>query len=326
MAFVDEVKIHIRAGKGGDGVVRWRREKYKPLSGPGGGDGGNGADVFAEAVHDLAYLQVYRHTKNFQADHGEKGGNNGMEGKNGDPLIMKFPVGSIITNLETKEVVSLEKLGQRVQLLRGGRGGYGNEHFKGSENTSPYESTSGKLGEEAHFHIELQLFADVGLVGLPSAGKSTLLNELTNAKSKVGAYHFTTLEPHLGVLSSGHVLADIPGLIEGASEGKGLGHKFLRHIKRTKTLVHVISLESDDIVRDYKEIRTELEKYDSALGKKTEVIALSKSDLVSEEKILEQKQAIQKAAPQRALFVVSVADEDSMKEFLDGIVKMLREE
>lgn len=324
MAFVDEITLSVKAGNGGDGSVRWRREKYKPMSGPGGGNGGNGADVFAEAVHDLAYLQMYRHKKKFQAEHGEIGGKNGMEGKNGEPLILNFPVGSIITNLETKESYSLDTIGQRVLLLRGGRGGLGNEHFKSSTNTTPYESTPGKPGQQADFHIELQLFADVGLIGLPSAGKSTLLNNLTNAKSKVAEYHFTTLEPHLGVLPGGYVLADIPGLIEGASEGKGLGHKFLRHIKRTKMLAHIISLESEDVLHDYQTVRAELEAYDTELGEKDEVVVLSKSDVIERETIEKQKEKLSQTFPHKKIFVISSEDPNSLKEFVDGLVKMLR--
>lgn len=282
MALIDEVNLHIKAGDGGDGVVRWRHEKFKPKAGPGGGDGGNGGDVYAEAVSDLAYLDYYKYKKKFQAEHGTSGGNLGKKGKNGEDLILKFPRGSVIRNKKTGEEFDLDKVGKKILLLRGGSGGLGNEHFKSSTNTTPYEWTPGKPGEEADFFVELKLFADIGLVGLPSAGKSTLLNALTNAKSKVGAYHFTTLDPHLGNMD-GYIIADIPGIIEGASEGKGLGYKFLKHISRTKSLLHVIGLDSDHPMEDYRIIRKEIEKYGRGLEEKDEIILLSKDDLVSPE-------------------------------------------
>ncbi|MCA9353196.1 50S ribosome-binding GTPase, partial [Patescibacteria group bacterium] len=214
MAFVDEVQLHIKAGNGGDGVVRWRKEKFKPKGGPCGGNGGKGGDVYAEAVVDLGYLDHYLHTKHFSANSGESGGNSSKEGKNGDDLILKFPRGTVLKNTITGESHELVEVGQTIKILEGGRGGLGNEYFKSSTNTTPYEWTPGSPGEEADFHIELKLFADIGFVGLPSAGKSTLLNALTNAQSKVGAYHFTTLDPHLGDMH-GYILADIPGIIEG---------------------------------------------------------------------------------------------------------------
>jgi GTP-binding protein len=323
MAFVDEIQLEISAGKGGDGVVRWRREKFKPMSGPGGGNGGRGGDVYAEAVHDLAYLNFYRHKKKFQASHGEAGRKDGEEGANGQPLILNFPVGTVITNKETKNAISLDKIGQRELLLKGGRGGYGNEHFKSSTNTTPYESTPGKMGISGVFEIELELIADVGFIGLPSAGKSTLLNSLTNAQSKVAAYHFTTLEPHLGVLKGGTVLADIPGLIKGASEGKGLGHKFLRHIKRTKILAHVISLESGDVVVDYQQIRAELEKYDTTLTEKKEVIVLSKADLLDRSALETQRSKLESFVGDKQIFVTSTEDSNSLKSLADGLNKLV---
>lgn len=310
MAFVDEIQLYIRAGKGGDGVVRWRREKFKPKSGPGGGDGGRGADVYIEAVSDLAYLDQYRNIKSLIAENGEPGGKMGCEGANGQDLIVKLPVGSVVTNRDTKEIFSLETVGQRICILRGGRGGFGNEHFKSSTNTTPYESTPGAFGQEGNFYIEVQLFADIGLIGLPSAGKSTLLNALTKAHSKVGEYHFTTLEPHLGVAPAGYVLADIPGLIEGAHEGKGLGHKFLRHIKRTKALAHVISLESDDPMHDYDVVRHELIAYDPSFTDKKEIIVLSKSDTHTDDTLLARYVDLFKG---KIVITVSAYDDASLK-------------
>ena len=236
--FVDELTIHIRAGKGGDGVVRWLHEKDKEFGGPSGGDGGRGGNVFAVSARNLNLLARYRHKKEFYAENAENGKNNSLHGANGRDLKILFPVGSIITNKQTGEKIYLNKEDEKKILLKGGNGGYGNEHFKSSTNRRPKEFTKGKLGEEEDFYIEVELIADIGLIGLPNAGKTSILNELTNTRGKVGDYPFTTLEPNLGEYF-GHIISDIPGLIEGAAEGKGLGHKFLRHIRRVKILAHL---------------------------------------------------------------------------------------
>lgn len=322
MAFIDEVQLHIKAGNGGDGIVSWRREKFKPKSGPGGGNGGNGGDVIAEAVSDLAYLDFYKHKKKFEAENGKKGGDSGKEGANGEPLILRFPRGTVLKNTTTGEDIELKNVGEQIILLKGGRGGLGNEHFKSSTNTTPYEWTPGKPGEEADFFVELRLFADVGFVGLPSAGKSTLLNVLTNAQSKVGAYHFTTLDPHLGDLN-GYILADIPGIIEGASHGKGLGYKFLRHIKRTKMLVHVISLESEHPLDDYRVVRDELGNYDSLLLDKDEIILLTKTDVVNETQIVEVTNQIMKEVGHDHVYSLSAYDDESIQIFKNKLLDFL---
>lgn len=324
MALLDEITIYVKAGKGGDGVVRWRQEKGKPLSGPGGGNGGKGGDVFAEAVPDIAFLDFYRQSKKFAAKNGDAGSNFGKKGADGEHLVLKFPVGSILKNRETGEEFSLEHVGAQKMILKGGRGGLGNEYFKSSRNTTPKESTPGAIGEDATFDVELQLVADIGLVGLPSAGKSSLLNALTNAKSKVAAYHFTTLDPHLGAFYD-FIIADIPGIIEGASEGRGLGVKFLRHVSRTRVLAHVISLESADMVADYETIRTEIKKYGRGLETKDEVIILSKSDLVDEKELAEKVKSLKIILKEKTYFVVSVEDTDSVKELRDGLVKYLNQ-
>lgn len=322
MALIDEVQLHIKAGDGGDGVVRWRHEKFKPKSGPGGGNGGAGGSVWIESVSDLAYLEYYKFKKDFSAENGDSGGNLGKEGKNGEDLTLCFPRGTILKNLETDNVIEVGDVGSRTLLLRGGRGGLGNEHFKSSTNTTPYEWTPGKSGEAGDFDVELRLFADVGFVGLPSAGKSTLLNALTNARSKVAAYHFTTLDPHLGDMH-GHILADIPGIIAGASRGKGLGYKFLRHITRTDTLVHVVGLDSEHPIDDYTTIRKELSDYDSSLIEKDEIILLTKTDLVTPDTVQEIVSLFKKHVGHNAVYSMTAYDEDSIKAFKSVLSQFL---
>ena len=320
--FIDEIKFSADAGRGGDGVVRWRREKFIDKGGPNGGDGGRGGDVYAVAVSDINLLSKYKNKKEFKAPRGEDGAGGSRHGKNGVDLIIEFPVGSIITNIESGASVSLDTVGQKELMLKGGLGGFGNEQFKTSINTTPTKATKGKVGEQGHFKVELQLFADVGLIGLPNAGKSSLLNSVTNAEAKVGNYEFTTLDPNLGDFH-GHILADIPGLIEGASEGKGLGMKFLRHIKRTRMLAHLVSLENSNPMKSYKEIRKELGAYDKELLEKEEVVVLTKTDVVEDKKIIEKiKKEFEKIG--KTVFVISLYDDKLVKDFMDGMIKMLK--
>lgn len=333
MAFIDEIKIHASAGRGGDGVVRWRQEKFIPKGGPAGGDGGRGGDFYAIAVRDVNILSKYKSKKEFEAGRGEDGGNKSLHGKNGKDFVLELPVGTVITNIETEEKWQLLKTGEKVLLLKGGYGGFGNEHFKSSTNTTPKECRPGQDGEKGDFQIELELFADVGLVGLPNAGKSSLLNALTNAEAKIGDYAFTTLDPNLGDFYS-YIIADIPGLIEGASDGKGLGVKFLRHIKRTKMLAHLVSFENlskgtTGMMKIYKEIRKELEKYDKknklgedGLAKKDEIIILTKTDVIEDKKIIDKKiKEFEKL--DKKIFTLSLYDDESIKKFTKELTKIL---
>ncbi len=278
MALVDELTIHAAAGRGGNGVVRWLHLKGKEYSGPAGGNGGSGGDIYIKGVRDLGLLARYRGDKHFHADSGKDGENLGKSGRRGEDLVIDVPLGSVVVNKSTGERFETLQEGTRILILKGGRGGVGNKVFKSSVNRSPKESTPGGGGESADFFIELRLIADGGLIGLPNAGKTSLLNALTPASGKVGSYAFTTLEPNLGTLH-GFVLADIPGLIEGAAQGKGLGSKFLRHIARTRLLLHCLSLESPHPMEDWQIVREELTHFeDGVLLHKKEMLIFTKSD------------------------------------------------
>ncbi len=320
MAFVDEIKLHAKAGNGGDGVERWRHEKFHEFGGPSGGNGGNGGDVYIVGVRDRSVLSEYRHDPEFFAPRGEDGGIKNMHGANGADITIKLPIGSIVTNETTGKVFELLTEGETIKFLQGGRGGLGNHHFKSSTNRSPIETTPGKPGEEAVFHVELRLMADAGFIGLPNAGKTSLLNELTRAGAKIGNYAFTTLEPNLGDLM-GHILADIPGLIEGASDGKGLGHKFLRHVARTRLLVHCVSLESEHPMEDYETVRAELGAFDPSLLEKREIIALTKSDMVSPDVVKKVTKQFQGLA--ETITPITILDDKVMKSFRELLLKFL---
>ncbi len=318
--FIDELEITARAGDGGPGVVRWRHEKGMPMGGPSGGDGGRGGNVYVRAVRDLSLLARYTGSKEFLAEHGQAGQKRSMHGYDGKDLYIDVPVGATVTERERGRVYQCEHEGQTHKILQGGRGGLGNEHFKSATNQAPEQSTRGTAGERGTFLIELSLLVDVGLVGLPNAGKSTLINAITNTNVRVGAYPFTTLEPSLGEFY-GFIIADIPGLIEGASEGKGLGHKFLRHVSRTKMLLHCVSLEHSEVADNYQTIRTELERFDQALLAKDEWVILTKSDLVTAE---EADSAVARiAAPERKIFVISAETGEGIKALSDALSQYL---
>ncbi|MDD5147317.1 MAG: GTPase ObgE [Candidatus Daviesbacteria bacterium] len=271
---VDEAEIIIRGGHGGAGLVSFRGKKG---GGPDGGDGGRGGDVLVRATADIYALKQFLSKKVCEAEDGEGGGTGIRSGANGKDLILTMPVGTFLTDEEGAEI-ELTQEGQEILLAKGGLGGRGNESFKSPSNTTPKYAQKGLRGQEKGLKLKLKLIADFGLIGLPNAGKSSFLNEITNANAKIGDYPFTTLEPNLGVLN-GKVLADIPGLIEGASEGRGLGYKFLKHIEKVGLLLHCISSESDDPFRDYKIIREELKKFNPELLNKKEIVLLTKSDL-----------------------------------------------
>lgn len=321
MAFVDELSIEAAAGNGGDGVVRWLHLKGKEYSGPSGGNGGNGGDVYICGVRDLSLLGRYRGEKKFRAGNGADGEGRSREGKRGEDLTIDLPVGSIVTNEHTGEVFELLHEGQRVMVLKGGRGGAGNEVFKSSVNRTPTEATPGAAGESATLHIELRLIADLGLVGLPNAGKTSLLNALTGASGKVGAYAFTTLDPNLGVIPGGYVLADIPGLIEGASAGKGLGSRFLRHVARTRELLHCVSLESENPLGDYRVVRKELQAHSPELADKPELVLLTKSD--TRDAAYMQRISDEFVALGKDVLGVTVLDDASLKALRDDLVARL---
>ncbi|MSU45145.1 MAG: GTPase ObgE [Candidatus Zambryskibacteria bacterium] len=317
--FIDELTLNIWAGNGGDGIVSWKHEKGIDHAGPGGGDGGKGGSVYLKGVHDIGRLAEYKFIKDFKAEDGQKGRGKCMHGRSGKDITIELPIGTVVKNTETLEEVEILNE-ETIFFLKGGWGGYGNDHFKGPTNVKPQESTRGKLGQGGEFFVELKLVVDLGLVGLPNAGKSSLLNSLTRAKAKVGSYQFTTLSPNLGDLY-GFVIADIPGLIEGAHEGKGLGHKFLRHIARTKMLLHCISSENEKPLAVYKTIRKELSLYDKELLKKPEVVLLTKIDLIDEKTLKSHIKLFQKT--HENVLSLSIIDDASVKNLSDSLVKIL---
>lgn len=300
MKFIDEAKIEVQAGKGGHGAASFRREKFVPRGGPDGGDGGKGGSVFAVADENVNTLVEYRFVKRYQAKNGEKGHGSDRYGAGADDIELRMPVGTLIRDIDTDEIIAdLTHHGQRVCVAQGGKGGLGNIHFKSSTNRAPKQSTPGQDGESRHLLLELKVLADVGLLGMPNAGKSTLIRAVSAARPKVADYPFTTLHPNLGVVrideNNSFVMADIPGLIEGAAEGAGLGHRFLKHLSRTGLLLHVVDLapfdETTDTAGEALAIIHELQKYDEALYNKPRWLVLNKIDMLDKEEAAQREQA-----------------------------------
>lgn len=318
---IDEATIEIKAGDGGDGKVSFRREKFIPKGGPDGGNGGDGGNLYFIGTGDLGALGKFRYQKKFSAEDGQAGGKKKRTGKGGQDKIIPLPVGTFIKDLETGETWEINKPEEKFLIAKAGKGGLGNWEFRSATNQTPRYAGKGTPGQKRELFLELRLVADIGLIGLPNAGKSSLLNELTRAKVKVAAYPFTTLEPNLGVMD-GLILADLPGLIEGASKGRGLGFKFLKHVKKTKILVHCLSLESTDPFKDYQTIRKELGEYEKELLDKPEIILLTKSDLVSSKELASAMKKLKSA--KREILSCSVYSEESLKKLEEKLVLLVR--
>jgi len=328
--FIDQVEIHVRSGKGGDGAVHFRREKYVPRGGPDGGDGGKGGDVILEVKPTLNTLN-FRQKERFFAEDGRPGAKQNMFGKSGEDLVIYIPPGTVVFDITDGDPALLGDLtepGQQLTVCKGGRGGRGNTRFKSATHQVPRTAEKGEPAEEKRLKLELKLIADIGLIGVPNAGKSTLLSVLTNARPKIAAYPFTTLEPNLGVAEIDEdtivVLADIPGLIEGASEGAGLGHEFLRHIQRTRVLIHLLDGLSSDPLADYSQINSELSLFDPNLGEKPQIVALNKIDQPEvQERLPEIKEEMKKRGV--TLMAISALARTNVRELLLKAVGALAE-
>lgn len=280
---IDQVEINVKSGNGGDGVVSFRHEKYIEKGGPDGGDGGDGGDIIIFSAPNVDSLRSFNHQKDYKAQSGDAGGKNKRHGKNGEDMTLSVPPGTVVTDKNTGEMLcDLKKAGEKFVVAKGGKGGLGNVHFATSTHQTPREFKAGEKGQQKDLVLEMKMIADVGLVGLPNAGKSTLISAISNARPKIADYPFTTVEPNLGVVSyddKSFIVCDIPGLIAGASSGRGLGHKFLKHIERTRILVHLIDATSENIEEDYRTIRKELESFSKKLLNKKEIIVLTKIDI-----------------------------------------------
>jgi GTP-binding protein len=313
MKFLDVAKVHLESGHGGNGCVAFRREKYIEYGGPWGGDGGRGGDVVAEAVDNLNTLIDYRYQQHIRAQAGEPGGGKDMHGANGKNAVVKVPVGTEIYEEDGETLIAdLTQTGQRVLLLKGGNGGFGNAHFKSATNQAPKHANPGQPSEEKTIILKLKLIADVGLIGLPNAGKSTFLSRVSAAKPKIADYPFTTLQPQLGVVGidgAEFVVADLPGLIEGAHEGVGLGDKFLGHAERCNAILHLLDGTQDGIAKSYKTIRGELEAYGNGLEDKPEIVALNKIDAIPKAQLAKKKASLEKACGHDVMLLSGVSGE-----------------
>ncbi len=331
MKFLDQAKIYVKSGDGGGGCISFRREKYVERGGPDGGNGGRGGDIVFIAVNDMNTLIDFRYTQHFRAPNGSGGAGRDRSGAKGETITIKVPVGTEIIDADQETVlVDMAEEGQKITFLKGGDGGFGNAHYKSATNQAPRKSTPGWPGEERDIWLRLKLIADVGLLGLPNAGKSTFLAAVSRAKPKIADYPFTTLHPNLGVVKAGdysYVIADIPGLIEGAHEGQGLGHRFLGHVERCSALLHLVDATQDDVVGAYKTIRGELEKYGAGLVKRPEIVALTKMDAIGEELALDQARILEEATGIKPLIISSVAQTNTESTLykLADIVKAKRQ-
>jgi GTP-binding protein len=335
MKFIDEAKIEVIAGSGGNGVASFCREKFRPFGGPDGGDGGSGGSIYAVADRNINTLVDYRYSKVHKARDGENGRGADCYGKGADDVILRMPVGTIIIDNESDEIIAdLTEHGQKELLAKGGDGGWGNIHFKSSTNRAPRQKTDGKEGERRELRLELKVLADVGLLGMPNAGKSTFITAVSNARPKIADYPFTTLHPNLGVVRVSHeksfVIADIPGLIEGAAEGAGLGVQFLRHLQRTGLLLHIVDLapfdEKTDPVKEAKALVKELKKYDAALGEKPRWLVLNKLDMVPEaERAKKVKDFVKRMAWKGPVFEISALNREGCEELVTAIYQYLEE-
>ncbi len=336
MKFFDEAKIEVIAGDGGNGVASFRREKFIPRGGPDGGDGGRGGSIWAIADRNLNTLIDYRYTRIFRAQRGENGRGSDCYGRAGDDLELRVPVGTVFTDLDTEEVFcDLDADGKRALIAKGGHGGLGNLHFKSSTNRAPRQCTQGGEGERREFRLELKVLADIGLLGMPNAGKSTFIRSVSAAKPKVADYPFTTLHPNLGVVRVDHnrsfVIADIPGLIEGAAEGAGLGHQFLRHLQRTKLLLHIVDIApfdpAVDPLREAKAIVKELRKYDESLYKKPRWLVINKIDLVPDEERKERIATLVKGYGRGVRhFVIAAVNGEGCRDLIFAVMAYLEEQ
>lgn len=327
--FIDKAKIYIKAGDGGNGAVSFRREKYVPAGGPDGGNGGKGGDVIFKVDTGMRTLMDFRYKKHLKASNGENGGKSDRTGKSGDDLVIKVPAGTLIRDEATGAILAdLKKPEDLVVLLKGGRGGSGNSRFVTSTRQAPRFAKPGGVGEEKWVILELKLISDVGLIGFPNVGKSTILSMISSAKPKIADYHFTTLEPNLGVVNVGEtsfVLADIPGLIEGAHQGVGLGHEFLRHIERTRMLIHVVDIsgsEGRNPIQDFIKINSELVKYNDTLSKRLQVIAANKMDITGADEKLEEFRNAEEVKAFK-VFPVSAATGEGLKELMIYVAQQL---
>ncbi|GHC73757.1 GTPase ObgE [Limoniibacter endophyticus] len=328
MKFLDQAKVYIKSGDGGAGSVSFRREKFIEFGGPDGGDGGRGGDVWAEAVDGLNTLIDYRYQQHFRAKTGVHGMGRNRTGAGGTDVVLKVPVGTQIFEEDNETLIcDLTEIGQRFRLAKGGNGGFGNQHFKTSTNQAPRRANPGLPGEERTIWLRLKLIADAGLVGLPNAGKSTFLASVTAAKPKIADYPFTTLHPNLGVArvdAREFVIADIPGLIEGAHEGVGIGDRFLGHVERTRVLLHLVSAREEDVAESYRVVRGELEAYGEGLEEKIELVALSQIDLLDEDERLEKLKTLARASGTRP-FLVSAATQEGVEAVLRELMKVIGE-